>query len=110
MIAAMSQRISHISGLRATLAWAMLQKLLQQCPQHIPHISGWRVTWCAPCCRDCQIVGSAAFGVFVEVLPGMTGLVHVTEMSDSRVDLNDFREGMSIDIKVLEVGDLLADP
>ena len=59
------------------------------------------------CCRDCQIVGTATFGVFVEVLPGMTGLVHVTEMSESRVDLADFPEGMSIDVKVLEVGGLL---
>ena len=103
---------AHLSyqWLEDDLVWAMLQGLLQQYPQHIPHISGSRVIWCAPCCRDCQIVGTATFGVFVEVLPGMNGLVHVTEMSNARVDLANFPEGMTIDVKVLEVGDLLPKP
>ncbi len=65
-----------------------------------------RVTWCLHCCRDCPIVGTATFGVFVEVVPGTTGLVHVTEMSDSRVDLANYSEGMTLDVKVLEVGSL----
>ena len=45
MIAAMSPgHLSYISGLRVTLVWAMLQGLLQHCPQRVSHISGLRMT------------------------------------------------------------------
>lgn len=37
--------------------------------------------------RDCPIVGVHNFGVFVQVLPGHEGLVHISELDTKRVSL-----------------------
>lgn len=49
----------------------------------------------------------ADFGAFVEIVPGVTGLVHVSEMADSFVrDAGDYvREGENVEVKVLDVED-----
>lgn len=36
--------------------------------------------------KDCRVVSILDFGVFVEILPGREGLVHVSEMSEERVN------------------------
>jgi polyribonucleotide nucleotidyltransferase len=51
------------------------------------------------------VVTIKEYGAFVDIVPGLAGLVHVSEMADERVnDPNDFiSEGQIIDVKVLEV-------
>jgi polyribonucleotide nucleotidyltransferase len=45
------------------------------------------------------------YGAFVDIVPGMSGLVHVSELSNERVqDINDYlSEGDSLKVKVMEV-------
>lgn len=51
------------------------------------------------------VVTIKEYGAFVDIVPGLAGLVHVSEMADERVnDPNDYiSEGQIIDVKVLEV-------
>ena len=37
--------------------------------------------------RDCEIKGVHAFGIFVEVLPGYEGLVHVSEIDIKKASI-----------------------
>ena len=45
------------------------------------------------------------FGAFVTILPGRDGLVHISQISDERVEKvsDKLKEGDYIDVKVLEV-------
>ena len=45
------------------------------------------------------------FGAFVEVLPGKDGLVHISQITEERVEkVTDFlKEGQMVDVKVLEI-------
>lgn len=45
------------------------------------------------------------YGAFVDIVPGLAGLVHVSEIADERVnDVNEYiSEGEQVDVKVLEV-------
>jgi small subunit ribosomal protein S1 len=45
------------------------------------------------------------FGAFVEVAPGVEGLVHISEISETRIRVvsDALKEGQEIDAKVLEV-------
>ena len=45
------------------------------------------------------------FGAFVNILPGKDGLVHISQISNERVEnVNDkLREGQTVRVKVLEV-------
>jgi polyribonucleotide nucleotidyltransferase len=45
------------------------------------------------------------FGAFVTILPGKDGLVHISQISDERVEnvSDKLSEGDMIDVKVLEV-------
>lgn len=43
------------------------------------------------------------FGAFVEILPGVNGLLHVSEMDTVRTDLSYYKEGMLVDVKLTEV-------
>jgi len=54
-----------------------------------------------------QITSIKEFGVFVEVLPGRDGLVHVSELSDEYVDKihNHFKVGDVIPVKVIGLDD-----
>ncbi len=51
------------------------------------------------------VVTIKEYGAFVDIVPGLAGLVHVSEIADERVnDPNDYlTEGQLIDVKVLEV-------
>ena len=51
------------------------------------------------------VVTIKEYGAFVDIVPGLAGLVHVSEIADERVnDPNDYlTEGELIDVKVLEV-------
>jgi polyribonucleotide nucleotidyltransferase len=52
-----------------------------------------------------EVVTIKEYGAFVDIVPGLAGLVHVSEIADERVnDPNEFlTEGQFVDVKVLEV-------
>jgi polyribonucleotide nucleotidyltransferase len=45
------------------------------------------------------------FGAFVNILPGRDGLVHISQISDERVESvsDKLKEGQTVKVKVLEV-------
>jgi small subunit ribosomal protein S1 len=47
----------------------------------------------------------ASFGAFVEVLPGVEGLVHISQISHRHIETPDevLKEGQEVDVKVLDV-------
>lgn len=51
------------------------------------------------------VVTIKEYGAFVDIVPGLAGLVHVSEIADERVnDVNEYlSEGETVDVKVLEV-------
>ncbi len=51
------------------------------------------------------VVTIKEYGAFVDIVPGLAGLVHVSEIADERVnDPNEYlTEGQTLDVKVLEV-------
>ena len=49
------------------------------------------------------MVGCAPFGVFVEILPGADGLVHVSELDMAYAETDDWSVGDTMDVKCLEV-------
>jgi hypothetical protein len=58
--------------------------------------------------RECEIKGVHGFGVFVEVLPGHEGLVHVSELDTKRVNNPEaagYAAGQKIDVKCLGKND-----
>jgi polyribonucleotide nucleotidyltransferase len=57
--------------------------------------------------QNCRVVSVLDFGVFVEILPGKEGLVHVSEMQDSRVNKPSdiLKEGDHVDVKLVAVDD-----
>ena len=48
-------------------------------------------------------MNKSTFGAFVEVLPGVKGMVHISEMDIGRANLDAFPDGTEIDVKILEV-------
>lgn len=56
---------------------------------------------------DCRVVNILDFGVFVEILPGKEGLVHVSEMSEERVNKPSdvVKEGDLVDVKLVAIDD-----
>ncbi len=57
--------------------------------------------------QNCRVVKIMDFGVFVEIMPGQEGLVHVSEMSDKRVEHpgDIVKEGDTVTVKLLAVDD-----
>lgn len=53
------------------------------------------------------VVKIAAFGAFVEILPNLSGLLHISEIANTRIrEVTDvLKEGDVIKVKVLQVGD-----
>jgi polyribonucleotide nucleotidyltransferase len=51
------------------------------------------------------VVTIKEYGAFVDIVPGLAGLVHVSEIADERVnDVNEYlTEGQTVDVKVMEV-------
>lgn len=52
-----------------------------------------------------KVVRIAEFGAFVNILPGKDGLVHISQISEQRVEnVNDFlQEGQVVDVKLIEI-------
>ena len=52
-----------------------------------------------------KVASLKEYGAFVDIVPGISGLVHVSELSNERVqDVNDYlSEGDSIKVQVVEV-------
>ena len=57
--------------------------------------------------ENCRVVKIMDFGVFVEIMPGNEGLVHVSEMSDKRVDhpSDIVDEGDLVNVKLTAIDD-----
>lgn len=57
--------------------------------------------------ENCRVVSVLDFGAFVEIMPGKEGLVHVSEMSDKRVDKPSdiLSEGDTVTVKLLAIDD-----
>jgi polyribonucleotide nucleotidyltransferase len=54
---------------------------------------------------DAKVVTLKEYGAFVDIVPGVSGLVHVSEISDDRVnDVAEYlAEGDTVKVKVIEV-------
>lgn len=57
--------------------------------------------------KDCRVVSVLDFGIFVEILPGKEGLVHVSEMSEERIKSpsDKAKEGDKVDVKLVAIDD-----
>lgn len=57
--------------------------------------------------ENCRVVKIMDFGVFVEIMPGHEGLVHVSEMADKRVEhpSDVVSEGDTVNVKLVAVDD-----
>lgn len=57
--------------------------------------------------ENCRVVKIMDFGVFVEIMPGQEGLVHVSEMADSRVEHpgDVVKEGDTVKVKLVAIDD-----
>ncbi len=57
--------------------------------------------------EDCKVVSVLDFGAFVEVLPGKEGLVHISELSNERVNkVTDIvKEGDKVTVKLVAIDD-----
>lgn len=55
--------------------------------------------------RNCRVVSVLDFGAFVEIMPGKEGLVHVSALSDERVDRPSdvVKEGDRVDVKLVAI-------
>lgn len=56
---------------------------------------------------NCRVVSVLDFGAFVEILPGKEGLVHVSEMSEERVNKPSdvVKEGDLVEVKLVAIDD-----
>jgi 4-hydroxy-3-methylbut-2-enyl diphosphate reductase len=52
-----------------------------------------------------KVVKLAAFGAFCEIMPGVDGLVHISQLSEQRVNKpgDVLSEGQMVDVKILEI-------
>eukprot|EP00243_Klebsormidium_subtile_P012743 TRINITY_DN7973_c0_g1_i1.p1 TRINITY_DN7973_c0_g1~~TRINITY_DN7973_c0_g1_i1.p1 ORF type:complete len:177 (+),score=37.88 TRINITY_DN7973_c0_g1_i1:71-532(+) len=57
--------------------------------------------------RNCTVQGVAPYGCFVEIAPGKQGLVHVRELSMTRIENveDHFKVGDTLDVKLLEINE-----
>lgn len=57
--------------------------------------------------KDCRVVNVLDFGAFVEIMPGREGLVHVSEMSEERVNnpSDVVKEGDLVTVKLVAIDD-----
>ena len=56
---------------------------------------------------DGKVTGITKFGAFVELEPGTTGMVHISEVANTFVnEIKDhLQEGQTVKVKVLTIGD-----
>lgn len=57
--------------------------------------------------EDCRVVSVLDFGAFVEIMPGKEGLVHVSELSEERVEKPSdvVKEGDRVTVKLVAIDD-----
>ncbi|HEX8227270.1 MAG TPA: polyribonucleotide nucleotidyltransferase [Candidatus Saccharimonadales bacterium] len=57
--------------------------------------------------KNKPVVSVLDFGAFVQIMPGKDGLVHVSEISDERVERTSdvLKEGDHVDVKLMEIDD-----
>lgn len=57
--------------------------------------------------QNCRVVKIMEFGIFVEIMPGHEGLVHVSEMDDKRVERpgDMVKEGDHVTVKLIAIDD-----
>ncbi|MBQ6569919.1 MAG: S1 RNA-binding domain-containing protein [Clostridia bacterium] len=56
---------------------------------------------------DGKVTGITKFGAFVEIAPGVNGMVHISEIASTYVsEIRDYlKEGQDVKVKVITVGD-----
>ena len=56
---------------------------------------------------NCKVVSVLEFGAFVEIMPGKEGLVHISELSEERVNKTTdvVNEGEKVDVKLVAIDD-----
>ena len=56
---------------------------------------------------NCKVVSVLEFGAFVEIMPGKEGLVHISELSEERVNktTDAVNEGDKVDVKLVAIDD-----
>jgi len=56
---------------------------------------------------NCKVVSVLEFGAFVEIMPGKEGLVHISELSEERVNKTTdvVNEGDKVDVKLVAIDD-----
>lgn len=54
---------------------------------------------------DCKIVGLTAFGAFANIIPGIDGLIHISQIADERIEKPDdvLSEGEIVKAKITEI-------
>ena len=57
--------------------------------------------------KDCKVVSVLDFGAFVEIMPGKEGLVHISELSEERVNkvTDVINEGDKVTVKLVAIDD-----
>ncbi len=57
--------------------------------------------------ENCRVVSTLDFGAFVEILPGKEGLVHISELSEDRVEKTTdvVKEGDKVTVKLVAIDD-----
>ncbi len=57
--------------------------------------------------EGCRVVSVLDFGAFVEILPGKEGLVHISEMSEKRLNSPNevVKEGDKVTVKLVGIDD-----
>ena len=53
----------------------------------------------------CKIVKLMSFGAFAEVVPGVDGLIHISQIADHRVEKpeDELAEGQIVDVKITDI-------
>ena len=52
-----------------------------------------------------KIVKLMPFGAFAEIVPGVDGLIHISQITDHRIGLPSevLKEGMQVDVKITDI-------
>ena len=57
--------------------------------------------------KNAEIVSIKDFGAFVNILPGLDGMVHISRLADKRVEkvTDVLKEGQVVRVKLMEIDD-----
>ena len=54
---------------------------------------------------DAKIVGMTAFGAFAQIIPGIDGLIHISQIADRRIEKpqDELKIGQEVKVKITNV-------